>query len=302
MLKHLLAAGAAILCLSAPAAAQQIADPAYAPKLEAPAYTEQGPSVAIDDAHRNFHTLEGRYAPFGKLLEADGYKVSALTMPLSAEALATVTVLVIGNAQSAPPETSAFTLEEIAATHAWVEAGGSLLLLADHAPYGGAAADLARSFGVEMGQGYVAAHQEGKVTFAIDYSGQQLGDHVIFHGRSEKEEVRQVRTFTGQSLSVPDGAVALLGLPADAIEVATPLEAGALLKGETPPGRAMGGRAQAVAMTLGKGRVVIAGEAAMFSAQTVSRPNQPIRYMGLTVADDQQFALNTLHWLSHLID
>ncbi len=55
-------------------------------------------------------------------------------------------------------------------------------------------------------------------------------------------------------------------------------------------------------MTIGKGRVVIAGEAAMFSAQTATRPNQPVRHMGLTVADDQQFALNTLHWLSHLIN
>jgi len=301
MFNRLLAAGALLVCLSAPATAQQVADTGYAPTLESPAYIEQGPHVVVDGAHRNFHTLDGRYAPFGKLLEADGYSVSALTTPLSTETLAEVNILVIANAQSAMPGTSAFTPEEIVATHDWVEAGGSLLLVADHAPFGGAAADLARAFGVDMGLGYVAAHQDGKVTFAIDYAGPQLGDHPILHGRSEKEEVRQVRSFTGQSLGLPDGGVGLLALPADALEIATPIEAGALLKGEDAPGNAVGGRVQALAMAVGKGRVVVAGEAAMFSAQLVSRPDQPVRHMGLTIADDQQFALNTLHWLSHLI-
>ncbi len=232
MLKHFAAAIAGLLLAAVSATAQQVADPAYAPMLENPAYGGQGPRVVIDAAHRNFHTLEGRYAPFGKLLEADGYRVSALAAPLSADTLMTMDVLVIANAQAATPGTSAFSPEEIAAAHDWVKAGGSLLLLADHAPFGGAAVDLARAFGVDMGQGYVAAHQDGKVSFAIDYAGPQLGDHPILHGRGEKEAVRQVRSFTGQSLSVPEGGVALLGLPADALEVATPIEAGALLKGE----------------------------------------------------------------------
>src|SRR4051794_11857665 len=107
MFRLMLAAGAFLFCLAVPATAQQIADPAYAPKLESPAYIEQGPHVVIDGAHRNFHTLDGRYAPFGKLLEADGYQVSALTTPLSAEVLASVNVLVIANAQWAAPGTSA---------------------------------------------------------------------------------------------------------------------------------------------------------------------------------------------------
>jgi hypothetical protein len=279
-----------------------VADPDYAPKLESPAYVEQGPHVALDAAHRNFHTLDGRYAPFGKLLEADGYKVSALTTPLSIETLAGVNVLVIANARSETPGTSAFAPEEIAATHDWVEAGGSLLLLADHAPFGSAAADLAGAFGVDMGQGYVATQEDGKVTFAIEYAGAHLGDHPILHGRSDKEEVRKVRSFTGQSLGVPEGGVGLLDLPEDALEVATPVEAGGLMKGETVPGKAVGGRVQALAMTVGKGRVVIAGEAAMFSAQVVMSPTHATRHIGLTTDDDQRFALNTLHWLSHLID
>lgn len=301
MSKLMLATLAALFLSALPATAQQMADPAYAPVIEHPAYAEQGPVVAIDEAHRNFHTLTGRYAPFAKLLGADGYRVSASTTPLSAEALVSMTVLVIANARAAPPETSAFTVDEIAAVKAWVEGGGSLLLIADHAPFGTAAADLARAFGVEMGQGYVGVHEEGKITFAIDFANRQLGDHPILHGRSKEEEVRHVRSFTGQSLTLPDGAVSLLGLPADAQEVAEPSQAMALLKGEAAAGRAVSGRSQAMAMTVGKGRLVVAGEAAMFSAQVVQRRDQPPHYMGLTIVDDQQFALNTLHWLSHLI-
>lgn len=301
MSKLIVATLAAVVLSALPAAAQQIADPAYAPVIEHPAYAGQGPVVAIDEAHRNFHTLAGRYASFAKLLGADGYRVSASAKPLSAEALASVTVLVIANAGAMPPETSAFTAGEIASVKAWVEGGGSLLLIADHAPFGTATADLARAFGVDMGQGYVGVHQEGKVTFAIDFADGQLGDHPILHGRDEKEVVRHVRSFTGQSLGVPDGAVSLLRFPADAEEVAEPSQAMALLKGEAAQGIMVNGRAQAVAMTVGKGRLVVAGEAAMFSAQVVQRRDQPPRYIGLKIADDQQFALNTVHWLSHLI-
>jgi hypothetical protein len=302
MFKPTLAVIAAVLVLALPAAAQQVADPGYTPKLERPGYTEHGPIVAIDEAHRNFHTLAGRYAPFARLLTADGYSVSASKAPLSAETLAGVDALVIANARVTAPATSAFTAEEVVAIRAWVETGGGLLLIADHAPFGGAAADLARAFGVDMGEGYVAVREDGKVTFAVDYSGKRLGDHPILHGRRKGEKIRHVRSFMGQSLGVPDGAVALLDLPTDALEVASTSQIAQLRQGQTVPGKPAGGRAQAVALTIGKGRVVIAGEAAMFSAQMNSRPNRAAKQMGLMVADDQQFALNTLHWLSHLME
>jgi hypothetical protein len=48
--------------------------------------------------------------------------------------------------------------------------------------------------------------------------------------------------------------------------------------------------------------VVILGEAAMLSAQVVNLPGREPMRMGLNVPghDDQQFALNVLHWLSRL--
>ena len=42
----------------------------------------------------------------------------------------------------------------VAAIRDWVRAGGALLLIADHAPFGSAAASLASRFGVSMGKGW----------------------------------------------------------------------------------------------------------------------------------------------------
>lgn len=296
MLKLLSGFVAASLALCVPAFAQQVADPDYKPKVAEPAFTGEGPVVAIDQAHRNFHTLDGRYAPFAALLRADGYRVQPLASSATAETLAGIGILMIANARSEETQ-PAFAQPEIAAIKAWVGQGGSLLLIADHAPFGAAAAPLAAAFGVEMGQGYVAVRQDGAVTSRIVFSSRTLGAHPILSGRKPAERVRRVESFTGQSLGVPQGGTALLILPEDALEVAGPPQVAALRRGESAPGRRVGGRAQAVAIEHGKGRVVIAGEAAMFTAQRMQAGNEA----GLTVADDERFALNTMRWLARAV-
>src|SRR5215831_6440341 len=109
--------------------AQQVADLEYKPPLPRPAYEAgEGPRVAIDEAHHNFHTAEGRYKPFAELLQRDGYRVDALRQLFSAESLKSVEILVISNALNernaedwSPPNPSAFTSEEVDAVHRWVE-------------------------------------------------------------------------------------------------------------------------------------------------------------------------------------
>jgi hypothetical protein len=61
------------------------------------------------------------------------------------------------------------------------------------------------------------------------------------------------------------------------------------------------GRAQGIALKLGKGRLIVLGEAAMLSAQ-ITGPNKMPFGMNVPGTDDRQFALNVLHWLSGLLN
>src|SRR5919201_6032780 len=88
-----------LLMVTGIVSAQQVPDLKYKPPLPRPAYEAgKGPRIAIDEAHHNFHTSEGRYKPFAQLLRRDGYRVDALRQPFSAKSLKGVDVLVISNA------------------------------------------------------------------------------------------------------------------------------------------------------------------------------------------------------------
>ena len=81
------------------ASAQQQFDPDFNPTVESPAYAEgQGPVVAVDAAHNNFHTADGRYKPFADLLRRDGYAVRGFDVHFTADSLEGVEILVISNA------------------------------------------------------------------------------------------------------------------------------------------------------------------------------------------------------------
>src|ERR1035437_2106240 len=106
----------------------------------------KGAVVAIDKAHNNFHTLDGRFAAFGNLLRADGYIVKDFDSELTTQKLNNINILVISNSLNirnangdwSKPPPSAFTPGEISALNTWVKNGGSLLLIADHMPMPGA--------------------------------------------------------------------------------------------------------------------------------------------------------------------
>jgi hypothetical protein len=285
-------------------------DPDFNPTVERATYPHDHPRVALDQAHHNFHTLSGRYRPFGDLLASDGYEVVPNTTEFSASSLSATRVLVIANALGGQGDNdraqAAFSPSECDAVERWVREGGSLLLIADHAPMGSAAHDLAIRFGVDMGRGYVfdPGHSVGDPTILVfsDDNG-LLGDHPLIRGRSESERIHRIVAFTGQSLSVPPGATALMKLGPSAFEIDS-YEAGAkVLAGVGGiQSRPTTGRAQGVALVFGQGRVVVAGEAAMFSAQRLrsGKPGDPDFRFGMNAPgnDDKQFVLNTLHWLS----
>lgn len=306
---------------SSPLAAQQISDPDFDASVETPAYASARPIVAIDETHGNFHTADGRYKPFADLLRSDGYEVRAFTSTFDARSLGGIDVLVISNARNLPAiqagdiSQSAFSDDEADAVRDWVQQGGSLLLIADHAPFGQAAQSLAQRFGVAMGKGYAfeRKNREG-VTTQLDFSRENglLGDHPIIRGRNASESVSHVTSFTGQSLRAPADAVALMKMSDTAREAATPddLDAENAEAEKPEPGQfgsrsiAIGGRAQGIAAGYGEGKVVVLGEAAMLSAQILRSADGSEIKAGMNVAgnDNRQFALNALHWLSGLID
>jgi len=301
-------------------AQQQVVDTAFKATVAKPAYTARGPTVAIDEAHSNFHTAAGQYKPFADLLTADGYRVIASTRQFEPGTLAGVDVLVIANArnlaalQAGDLTKPALTEHECDVVRDWVRNGGSLLLIADHAPFGYAAANLGERFGINMGKGWTFDRAiAGGITTQLDFSRENglLGDHVILRGRGPGEEVKHVKTFTGQSLSVPAGATPLLTLSSTARDAATPAdldaEDAAVRSADSSArgvhSRPATDRTQGVAMTFGRGKVVVLGEAGMFTAQVLRFADGTERKFGMNVPgnDDRQFALNVLHWLSGLL-
>jgi hypothetical protein len=307
-------------------AQQQIIDPDFQAVVERPAYPLGGPTVAIDEAHSNFHTATGQYAPLAAMLRSDGYRVVASTRAFDTAAFAGVNVLVIASARNLQAilagdiSKSAFTEQECDVVRDWVRDGGSLLLIADHAPYGNAADSLAQRFGITMGKGWAFDRTASTgITTQLVFSRENglLGTHPIVSGRDESETVTSIKSFTGQSLSVPAGATVLMKLGAMAREAPTPndLDAEDAAARNTDSTRAafgshssgVAGRAQGLALSFRQGRVVVLGEAALMSAQILrftEGNQQRDTKIGMNVpgTDDRQFALNVFHWLSGLLN
>jgi hypothetical protein len=294
------------LCLasfptSAAAQGGQRADPDFRTKVDNPAYTggPAHPRVLFDEAHHNFHTAGGRYKPFAQLITSDGYEVIPNREKFSRDVLKKGDILVIANALGAQAmgqpgaANPAFTDAECDAVRDWIKDGGSLLLISDHAPMGSAAQGLAKSLGVSMSTGATSdpKHSEGGDTWLVfTRQNQLLSDHPITRGRNESERLNRIQTFTGTSVKGPEGSVPILKLANTAVDLAR--------NGEQPASAA--GRAQGVAFNLGKGRVVVMGEAAELSAQIVGDGEK----FGMNVPglDNRQLALNIMHWLSGLLE
>src|SRR5205085_11171475 len=96
------------------------------------------------------------------------------------------------------------------------------------------------------------------------------------------------RARQGAGTQLPPG----MNLPPGATAVQVQLPANAAISAA--------GRAQGIAFSFGKGRVVVLGEAAMLSAQ-LAGPNGMKFGMNRPGIDNRQLALNIVHWLSGLL-
>jgi hypothetical protein len=267
-------------------------DPAFNPAVARPAYAgDKGPRITFDAAHRNWHSPTGRYRPLADLLRNDGYRVVEQTSAFTAASLSPLQILVVANALGPDGHEgrAAFTEAEEEALVTWVRHGGALLLVADHAPFGFAAGRLANRFGVTMHTAFARddEHHSGWDNERLLFSRANglLTACPITDGRTPAERIGKIVTFTGQSLSVPQGAIPVLRMDDDAYDWQS--------RSVRESAR---GHAQAIAMNFGEGRLLVLGEAGLLSAQV-----DPLGFrMGMNSPgnDDRQFALNVFHWLS----
>ena len=294
----------ALCAIAAPA--QQVADPDFAPPIPNPAFQSgKGPTVLIDEAHHNFHTASGRYKPFADLLVRDGYVVRGSTALFSKASLEGARVLVIANALNprneedwSLPTPSAFTDDEVRVVRNWVHDGGSLLLIADHMPFPGAAVTLAKAFDITFSNGFAFAveDQSSPIVFSRESGG--LADHAVSRGRDASERIGRVASFTGSAFRIGKGATPIL-LFRTKVTSLEPQEAWKFDK--DTPRKDVSDWCQGAVLRYGKGRVAIFGEAAMFSAQLGGPDRKPMGMNSPVAAENARFLLNVAHWLTGLL-
>lgn len=267
-------------------------------------------TVLVDRAHHNGHNLFTTLRPLAAMLSSEGYSLISSESSFDPEGLARGSVLVISNALNqrnaggdwSLPTPSAFENVEIQAVQDWVQEGGSLLLIADHMPFPGAAEALAAAFGVTFNNGFAFDATQIPAPFTcleprqiqvFRRSDGSLADHAITNGRNAAERVDSVATFTGQAFE-PDGVTASL-LTFGSTAVSWTPEVAWQFDSETPELIVDGWRQGAV-REFGLGRVALFGEAAMFTEQTCGS-GFPMGMNAPAASQNRQFILNLFRWL-----
>lgn len=280
---------------------QQISDTNYKPTLENPEYNlKKGPIVFIDEGHCNFHKKEGKYKPFSNLLENDGYNVTKYIGTFKPNKLSEGKILVISNALNAVnekkwklPTPSAFSKEEINILEQWVSEGGSLFLIADHMPMAGAAKDLAAKFGFVFTNGFVF-HKKTKGVASFTIKDGSLNTSIITTGRNSAESISQIKSFTGQAFKIPNDATPILLFNKEYLNY-LPEKAWDFTK--NTPRNKVNGWSQGAFKKHGKGKIVVFGEAAMFSAQLAGDKKIKVGMNNEEAPENYQLLLNIIHWL-----
>ena len=280
---------------------QQVADTSFNPVISRPEYIiGKGPVVLIDEGHNNFHTAGGRYLPFARLLRADGYVVKGSEGDFREQNLNKAGILVIANALNSLniqnwflPTPSAFTESEIEIVKRWVRAGGSLLLIADHMPMGGAAAGLAAAFGFEFTNGFAADTTASGPAYFYRKDNTLLRCSIT-DGRNSSESVNKVVTFTGQAFKTPAGTTTILRFDKRYLLMETDTAWVFNSKTRYTPIKDW---SQGSYIKYGKGRLVFFGEAAMFTAQLAGPSQTPVGMNSDYAEENYKLLLNIIHWL-----
>ncbi|MFT4662097.1 MAG: hypothetical protein ACI8XB_002385 [Patiriisocius sp.] len=283
-----------------------IPDVFYSPDFQSEYEYEKGPNIYIDEAHNNHHKGSGLYTTFSNILRKDGYNIKAFHNEFSVESLDDVDILVISNALNNKnvdnwerPVYSAFSETEIQNLNIWVKAGGSLFFIADHMPFGTASKDLALSFGFKFSDGSVVK----KVKDGIDLFSRKkktLSNNIITQGRGPTEFIDSVVTFTGQAIEIPESAISILVFNDEYVHYTPQIRHHI----DDVEEENITGLSQGAYMTYGTGRIVVFGEAAMFTGQLPAGLSfwKKIGLNSVEAKNNYKLLLNIVHWLDHKID
>jgi len=277
----------------------QLPDDSFDPAIAYPMYPRgQGPLICFDEGHFNFHTLDNRFNATGKLLTKDGYRVEPFKKAVTLESLKECKIFIVSNSLHEynvnnwhEPYLPAYKKDEIEALTQWVSEGGALFLIADHSPFPAAIKGLAQQFGFEYINGY--ALDKSSLDDYFSRESNSLAGNIITNGRNSSEQVDSVLTFIGSAIKIPQDASPLLTLGAGFV-IRDP-KTKKLISAE--------GYSQGAFKRFGQGRIIVSGEAAMYTSQFLAGLSWI--QMGMNskkCPDNYQLLLNSIHWLDDKLD
>src|SRR5260221_8198922 len=121
-----------------------------------------------------------------------------------------------------------------------------------------------------------------------------LSETTITKGMNSGERIDSIELFTGSAFLAPAKATIITSLDS-AYVIEMPSVAGEF--SETSAKMSGMHFANGAMLQYGKGRVVIFGEAAMFTAQLQGPDRRPMGMNQPTAKQNPQFLLNIIHWL-----
>jgi hypothetical protein len=261
----------------------------------------KGPRIVIDQSHHNFHQLNGRFKPFADLMTSDGYQLDSI---VDYKRLLKNDVLVISNPINQKnignwrqPIYNAFSSEDIIYIKEWVKKGGKLLLIADHMPFSGAANKLANAFGFDFCDGFAYQKKENRNAPDIFSIHNNRFLNTIISDGTLGEKIDNITTFTGSSFTIPKNAIGILKFIKGDYCLAPEI---AWRFNDDTPRTDLENNYQGAILEFGKGKIAVFGEAAMFTAQTITNNSGTYKFgfHAEQAPNNIQFIRNLIFWLS----
>lgn len=279
-----------------------IPDKFYSPQFQPEYELGKGPEIYIDETHNNWHTASGLYSTFANVLRKDGYVVKPFTDKITSQTLQHIKILVISNALNGKnidnwkqPVYSAFDDQEIQSINTWVKNDGSLFLIADHMPFSSASKNLASTFGFTFSDGFASKLVKSKTELFCRQKN-MLIENELTNGRNSSEYVDSIVTFTGQAFKIPDSAKVILTFNEEYVQYSPQVAWD--FKNCKPEN--ITGFSQGSYMMYGEGRIVVFGEAAMFSGQLGAGLSCiKIGLNSSKAKNNYKLLLNIVHWLDN---